>query len=87
MNHDPVLHQISLVVHRSLLFVLFSLAQALALWLWLWTTFEHWTFLKALRGVADVWPLTTEVFASVMAIGVLWIGCANTAVVYLMLGR
>lgn len=87
MSRDPLLRHLGIIINRSILFVVISLAQAIALWLWFWTRFENWTIWQVLRYAANAWPLSAEVFPSVMALGVLWIGLADTAIVYLLLGR
>jgi hypothetical protein len=86
-NRDPLLDQINLVAYRLLLFVVLGLAQVATLWLWFWTHFKDWTFLEAARYVVNAWPLSLDMFPSVMAMAAVWIGFANTAVLYLLLGR
>ncbi|MFA7270366.1 MAG: hypothetical protein WC073_13570 [Sterolibacterium sp.] len=87
MNHDPLLHHISLIARRILLFFMLSAAQAIVLWLWLYLNFNDWTFIETVRHMANVWPLSLDVFASVMGMAAVWIGVADTAVLYLLLGR
>jgi len=87
MNHDPLLHHLGLITRRALLFFILSAAQAITLWLWLWLHFNDWTFVETVRYMSTVWPLSLNAFASVMGMAAVWIGCADTAVLYLLLGR
>ncbi len=84
---DPILHALGVIINRTLLFIGLSLAQAIELWLWFWMHFKHWSLLEAVRAVAEAWPLSFDVFASVVAMAVVWIGIANSAILYLALGR
>ena len=84
---DPILHHVGVVLHRTLLFVLLSAAQAIALWLCFWTHFKSQTLLEAARYLADAWPMSMDSFVSVQAMGMLWISCADTAILYLLIGH
>ena len=87
MTRDPLLHHFSMLLRRTLIFIVLSLAQSLALWLWLWPHFYDVSVLDAARFLGAAWPVTLDSFYSVQAAGMLWVGCADTAILYLLLGR
>lgn len=87
MNHDPLLQHIGIVLQRSILFLILSLAQAVVCWLWFWAHFKQWSLVEATRHLANAWPLSLDAFSSVQAMGMVWIGVANSAILYLALGR
>lgn len=86
-SRDALAEEVGLLINRTALFILISLSQAFALWLSFWMHFENWTLAHTVLYVANVWPLSLDVFASVVGMAVAWVGIANTAIIYLMLGR
>lgn len=87
MAHDPLLHYLKLLFQRTLFFVILALLQGLGLWLWLWMHFEVKSMLEALGLLGIAWPLSLDSFHSVLAMGMLWIGAGNTALLYCLLGH
>lgn len=87
MNRDPLLTDLGIIINRLFLFGMFSAAQAVALWLWFWMHFKALTLLEAARHLRYAWPMSLDAFGSVQAMGMLWIGCANTGILFLLLGR
>lgn len=84
---DPLLNHIGIVLRRSAIFVALVALQLFGLWVWFWAHFQRAGVEQAFRLFVEAWPLDSGKIAAVLAIGLLWIGCANTAIIYLLLGR
>ena len=84
---DPILNELLMLAQRALLFIALALVHALGLWMWFWMHFEAKTFLSTLEHLGKTLPMPLDSFASVQMIGMLWIGSADTAVLFLLLGR
>jgi len=85
MTRDPLLHHFSMLLRRTLIFIVLSLAQSLALWLWLWPHFYDVSVLDAARFLAPPGPSRWTRFTASQAAGMVWVGCADTAILYLLL--
>ena len=84
---DPLLSHMGVLLRRSTIFVALVAVQMFALWVWFWMHFQHAGFQEAARLLVEAWPLDSGKIAAALALALLWTGCANTAIIYLVLGR
>ncbi len=87
MKPDPIFDAMYVNGRRFLWFVVLAAGQATALWLRFWMHFKHLTLWESCSFITSAWPLSLDDFPSFVAMAFVWVGIANTSIIYLLLGR
>lgn len=84
MRDDAIMQYFVVLVWRAVYFVGATVGQALSLRVWFWMRLQPergWRW--PLNHMGEAWPLDAGSLPSVLADAALWIGSANTTIVFL----